>query len=68
MQIQTINYQMTMLYCVFFKYFNNLNKLIFNVFYNEKNFLKEKLFVHFSKRTHTMTVRVLKIKSQMNKQ
>jgi hypothetical protein len=32
MQMQTITYQMTTLYCVFFKYFNNLNNLIFNVF------------------------------------
>jgi hypothetical protein len=62
MKMQTITYQMTILYCVFFKYFNNLNNLIFNVFENKNNFLKEKHFVHFSKRTHTMTARVQKIK------
>jgi hypothetical protein len=32
MPMQTIIYQMKILYCVFFKYFNNLNNLIFNVF------------------------------------
>jgi hypothetical protein len=32
MKMQTITYQMTILYCVFFKHFINLNNLIFNVF------------------------------------
>jgi hypothetical protein len=32
MSMQTIIYLMKILYCVFFKYFNNLNNLIFKVF------------------------------------
>jgi hypothetical protein len=35
---------------------------MFNVFENENDFLKEKTFVHFSKRTLTMLMRVQKIK------
>ena len=43
-------------------------KFDFSMFSKDKNnFLKEKLVVHFSKRTQTMTVRVQKIKST-NKQ
>jgi hypothetical protein len=45
MQIQQITYQMTILYCVFFNNFNNLNNLIFNVSKNENDFLKEKNFL-----------------------
>jgi hypothetical protein len=46
MQMQQITHQMTILYCVFF---NNFNNLIFNVFEDEKDFLKEKLLFTFQK-------------------
>jgi hypothetical protein len=49
MQMQTITYQMIILYCVFFNNLNNRNNLIFNVSENEKNFLKEKLLFTFQK-------------------
>jgi hypothetical protein len=49
MQMQTITYQMIILYCVFFNNFNNCNNLIFNVSENEKNFLKEKILFTFQK-------------------
>jgi hypothetical protein len=51
MPTQTIIYQIELLYCVFFKYFNNLNNLIFQCFLKTKtSFLKEKTSVHFSKK------------------
>jgi hypothetical protein len=65
MQMQQIMHQRTILYCFFF---NNFNNLIFHVFEDKNDFLKEKLFVHFSKRTLTMPMRVQENQKPMNKQ
>jgi hypothetical protein len=44
---------MTILYCVFFKYFNNLNNLIFNIFLKRKEFFERKTFCSlFKKDSH----------------
>ena len=46
MQMQQIMHQITILYCFFF---NNFNNLIFNVFKDKNDFLKEKLLFTFQK-------------------
>jgi hypothetical protein len=54
MQMQTITYQMTILYCVFFTYFNNLNNLIFNVFLKRKEFFERKICCSLFKKGPTL--------------
>jgi hypothetical protein len=49
MQMQQITHQRTILYCFFF---NNFNNLIFNVFEDKNDFLKEKLCSLFKKDPH----------------